>query len=546
MPALTPTPGGFFLRGVGNFTVTPYADPAIAFNYDGVYIGRPANTSGLFYDLQRVEVLKGPQGTLYGRNATGGAINVIPETPKLGDNTGYITASGGNYGYYNVEAAANIPIGDDTAVRIAGNGFHHDGYLDDGTSDEKTRAARIQLLHKFSPDLSVRIGGDYENLTGTGGGGSTYEGVYRFNPAAQQYTFVGSGLARSQGEFDTASQTYRSTVRALLSGRNFAPLADHPYSNRVFYGLNAEIDWDTPYGKLVVEPSYRHGAGASRTAVPGYTVDLNEDDEQSEVEARFLGKRVGIFDYTVGGLYYYETNDGNYSINQQALVVYQDFHQRTESYAVFGRATAHLTDTLRLVGGLRYTNDDKSFNGTSQRLLIACTLVTATGPNCPTAPLFSLVPNLAQQTIPYPPVSGGATPIIIGGRFSGAVDSRGDVNVNARLPTDKVTYRAAVEYDLTPRSLLYFSYETGYRTGGFSLSTGYETYQPETTEAYTFGSKNRFFDNRLQVNLEAFRWLYNNQQVNHVGVDKAGRTAPSPRTSAAPPTRAGRRRCASS
>ena len=167
--------------------------------------------------------------------------------------------------------------------------------------------------------------------------------------------------------------------------------------------------------------------------MPGYTVDLNEDDEQYEVETRFLGKRIGIFDYTVGGLYYDETNDGRYSINQQALVVYQNFHQSTESYAVFGRATAHLTDTLRLVGGIRYTNDDKNFNGASQRLLIACTLMTPTGPNCPTAPLFSLVPTLAQQTIPYPAVSGGVTPLIVNGRFSGAVDTRGDVNVNAEL-----------------------------------------------------------------------------------------------------------------
>src|SRR6185312_10598687 len=75
----------FFVRGVGNATVNAYSDPAIAFNYDGVYIGRPSSTSGVFYDLQRVEILKGPQGTLYGRNATGGAINVIPNRPKLND-----------------------------------------------------------------------------------------------------------------------------------------------------------------------------------------------------------------------------------------------------------------------------------------------------------------------------------------------------------------------------------------------------------------------------------------------------------------------------
>ena len=98
VPALVATSSGganttFFLRGVGNTTVNSYSDPAISFNYDGVYIGRPNSTQGFFFDLQRVEVLKGPQGTLYGRNATGGAINVIPKRPELGFLGGEFQAS---------------------------------------------------------------------------------------------------------------------------------------------------------------------------------------------------------------------------------------------------------------------------------------------------------------------------------------------------------------------------------------------------------------------------------------------------------------------
>ena len=123
----------FVVRGVGNTTVNAYSDPAVAFNYDGVYIGRPSSTSGSFYDLQRVEVLKGPQGTLYGRNATGGAINVIPNRPKLNTLSADAVASYANYDTVTAQGALNVPIGDRGAFRLSGNYAAHDPYYNDGT-----------------------------------------------------------------------------------------------------------------------------------------------------------------------------------------------------------------------------------------------------------------------------------------------------------------------------------------------------------------------------------------------------------------------------
>jgi iron complex outermembrane receptor protein len=521
VPALNATEGGFFLRGIGNFTPTPYADPALAFNYDGIYIGRPASTNGYFFDLARVEVLKGPQGTLYGRNATGGAINVIPEKPRPGVTSAYLTVSAGNYGAYNVEGAVNAALDDKTAVRVSGSFVEHIGYYNDGTSDEGNHAARIQVLRNVTPDLTIRLAGDWENLTGQGAG-AQYVGAYQLNPITKQYALRSAGVDDSEGLFDARSQAFRTTVPAGPAGRDLAPIADYPFQNVVDFGTNADIAYDTPYGKLVIDPSYRHNSNTNRTAVPGFTADLTERDEQYSVETRFTGNRIGIFDYTLGGLYYHETNDGHYSINQQALAIFQDFDQEAASYAAFGRLTAHLSDSLRLVGGLRYTADDKSFDGTSADLTIVCIHFTPAGPVCPAAPLFSLVPTLAQVSLPVPTKIGGIAPIIGAHGFTDAIVVRGGNSSDTSLSTDKVTYRGAVEYDLAPQSLLYASVETGYRTGGFSLAVGYETYQPETITAYTVGSKNRFLDNRLQLNLEAFRWDYRNQQVNHLGVDLAG------------------------
>ena len=121
-----------------------FSDSAVAFNYDGVYIGRPSSTSGVFYDLQRVEVLKGPQGTLYGRNATGGAINVIPNRPKLGQFSGEGQVGYGNYNWLTAQAALNVPVGEQVAVRVAGTVASRDAFATDDAFLIAQRGDRIE------------------------------------------------------------------------------------------------------------------------------------------------------------------------------------------------------------------------------------------------------------------------------------------------------------------------------------------------------------------------------------------------------------------
>ena len=126
----------FYLRGVGNFSANALSDSAIAFNIDGVFVARPSSTSGVLYDIDRIEVLKGPQGTLYGRNATGGAINIITRKPELGKFGGDASVSYGNYDAIQFNGALNAPLGERAAVRVAGQYVKHDGYMTDGTSDQ--------------------------------------------------------------------------------------------------------------------------------------------------------------------------------------------------------------------------------------------------------------------------------------------------------------------------------------------------------------------------------------------------------------------------
>jgi iron complex outermembrane receptor protein len=130
-PAAGPYPL-FYLRGVGNFNGNALSDSALAINLDGVYVARPSSASGMFYDVSRLEVLKGPQGTLYGRNATGGAINVI--TNKPGDElSGAFTADFGNYDAKNFSGFINIPVSSIVKARLSVQSTEHAGYMSDGT-----------------------------------------------------------------------------------------------------------------------------------------------------------------------------------------------------------------------------------------------------------------------------------------------------------------------------------------------------------------------------------------------------------------------------
>lgn len=508
----------FFVRGVGNFAVNGYTDPAVAFNYDGVYIGRSTSNGGLLYDLERVEVLKGPQGTLYGRNATSGAINVIPARPKPGTNEFFLSAGYGNYDALSVQGYANFAMGEEGALRVSGFRSRHDGYLSDGSSDEDMSGLRVQLMAELTSNLTVRVAGDYAHAGGVGQG-SSYAFGSRFNFGTGSYVITPSGLTTEQGLFDPASQAYRQTRFLGLSGRTATALDRAPYLDNNFYGANAEITWKSPIGTFTLIPAYRSGDLDQIFTVPAFEAYLQEKQEQTSVEARLAGDRLGgIVDYVLGAYYFHEKNDGNYTFNQQALAPFQDFETKTTARAAFARLTAHLTDNLRVVGGIRYTNEDKSFIGTGDQVQVICFVTIAGVPSCPTAPLIPTVDRPAQVGFAVPAVGGGPIPIGTTGAFAG----RRVTAINSTLPVSKTNFRAAIEYDLGPQSLFYASFEDGFRSGGFSLSAGHETYRPESIKAYTVGLKNRLFDNTLQLNVEAFYWRYKDQQVTHAGIDANG------------------------
>jgi iron complex outermembrane receptor protein len=154
-----------YLRGVGSFATDARAEPSIAYNLNGVYIARPAGIGSVFFDLDRVEVLKGPQGTLYGRNASGGAINIITNKPKFEFGASALV-EGGNFSDINGQGYVNVPLSDTVAFRLAGQMSERDGYLSDGYDDEDTEAARLMGLWEPSEKFSLLFTGEYTSVGG--------------------------------------------------------------------------------------------------------------------------------------------------------------------------------------------------------------------------------------------------------------------------------------------------------------------------------------------------------------------------------------------
>ncbi|MEG3145172.1 TonB-dependent receptor [Sphingomonas sp. RT2P30] len=518
----------FVLRGVGNTTINAYSDPAVAFNYDGVYIGRPSSTSGSFYDLQRVEVLKGPQGTLYGRNATGGAINVIPNRPQLNKSTVDAVASYGNYNALTAQGAVNLPIGDKAAFRIAGNYASHDPFYNDGTNDQSEYGARVQLYAELTPTLNTRISADFAHQ----GGAklfATYVGTATPNfgqTGFTGYTFTPTNYAPGEGIFSPKSQAYLASHYIVQAGRAGEVVQGRPYNDNNFWGILSETNWSVGPGTLTLVPAYRESK-LDNLITPGMNgAGTKEKDRQFSTELRYAGK-AGAFDFVLGGYYFGEHVRANTYFSQFVLVPYQNFTTTTDSYAGFGKLTWHASEKLSLTAAGRYTQDKKRFDGISDTYILFCGNPATFPPNqCPTLPFIPLLPDAASlrafyaaNGIPVTNVPLFALPPAFGGSQTAPFVLNAPTSINAGLSNTKFTYRLGADYRFSSGSMAYVSYETGYHAGGFAFAQGLESYKPETIQAWTIGSKNRFLDNKVQFNIEGFYWKYRNQQFSTFGFD---------------------------
>jgi iron complex outermembrane receptor protein len=332
----------YFLRGVGSNATSSLTDAAVALSLDGVPVARQYNTDGQFYDLQRVEVLEGPQGTLYGRNTTGGAINLIPQRPTH-DYSADFGVGTGNYNEIQSNGDVNVPLTDDLAARISFATTSHSGYLSDGEADDDTKSGRLQFLYDPNDALSFLLSGDMVNQGGRGGGSA----------------IIGDGYSASDriGLGDP-----RVVALETAAGLETIP-ASNLFQDNKYSGVKGEMNWKSDLGTLTVIPAFRHADLDFAAMFGGGENDL-ETDNQSSIETRFASTDEGFLRWIVGGFFMKDSVNADFQINDLNNTGNQQLYNTgTRSGAVFADLTAHITDKFRLIGGIRDTRETKWLDG---------------------------------------------------------------------------------------------------------------------------------------------------------------------------------------
>lgn len=520
-----------YIRGVGDFGVTATASPGVATNLDGVVIARPPAVSGNFYDLERVELLKGPQGTLYGRNASGGALNLITVAPVLGEFSGYAEANVGNYDQYGIEGAFNVPGGDNGAFRLSYSLNRRNGYLTNGGDDDDREAFRFQARFEAGP-LSLRTQFNYLHRGGIGSGLTVVGGLPGQSP------WVGNTVPQAGAAYLAAITAQFNA--ALAGGCNPAPapvgncppppeLIANPADSKLFqdiesYGAHFQLDYDLGGAVLTLIPAYRrtHSRFAvqpSFTYSPGGVYDAAGDrtdgdkSDQYSVEMR-VGGESDLLKWVLGGYYFKENITNDYALLGGPILNLRMIGSLgTETLAGFGQATFSLSDRFRVTGGARYTTDKRTSGGLAN-FAISPSILTPDPVNSGLPPLPCL------PDVPGP----GANPPGTLCRLLNADPSF----YASQKRFNKFTWKAGIEFDVGPSSMFYADVSTGFKAGGFNQALDLtnpnrlQPFDPESITAYSIGLKSRFLDNKLQVNLEGFYWDYTNLQLSAQGVDAAG------------------------
>ncbi|WP_250501167.1 TonB-dependent receptor [Caballeronia sp. GAWG1-5s-s] len=455
------------IRGISSRDTTEIGDPSVVVVTDGSPNNRPYALSGTLYDIDHISVLRGPQGTLYGRNAVGGIIDIVTAKPsRIAE--GRASVDLGNYATRNLEAMINVPVNDVLQFRVAAISRRHDGYLNNAPQadgdDEDTRSGRLSVALEPTSHLRMLFTAQQTSMKGVGP--VSLDIPYRYD--------ANGNLSHDKPPFPADPRTFTYATPQSQS------IEDTIARWNVAYDFpSVELSYTGSYDNL----TWRHAADSSPSFAEPVSYRQNEFPKTLNQEVRVSSLGNGRLSWQAGVSYFRESsslssaNESPFDGGMYLPTLAFAYGIRTTSTAAYGQSSYWLTDKIRLTAGMRVTRDEKSRDG-----------------------------EYYFANSNEPPFVYTHVPQNNSGAWS------------------KPTVHLAAEYAPTSAWMTYIRYDTGYKSGGFSSSG---SYAPETLKGVELGTKSLWNAQRVQINASVFDYDYSGQQIAQLVPFADGRTGTS-------------------
>lgn len=472
--------GKVVIRGVGLEGTTVGSDPGVAIHRDGAYVARSSVALFDFFDVNRIEVLRGPQGTLYGRNATGGVINILSNEPDK-EFGGYARLDVGNYAKLRFEGALNGPLGDRAQGRLSVLYGQRDGYTENLFPSAKSRdvdqldnqdlfAVRGQVNFDLNDDVSLLLSAELTR-------DDSNTPAYKYFDTTNAWWFNAFGNDQDLPDLRQVSQGFETEIPG--SGRSM-PSAGQADQDAYLASLTWNLD-NMTFTSLSAYRSIDYAWLNDGDGFDTFFVQYGQHDESDQFTQEFrLASRGDSKLQWILGAYYLKEDAKTFMaipfiLGTPADYIMWDGKSDTEGYALFGQATYAFTDRLRLTAGLRYNKEEKQGD---------------------------LAYNVFGGLVEPP----GALGEPAGTTWADILDDSWDA----------ITPKLALDYDFTDDIMGYASITRGFKSGGFNLLAAQYPYDQETLWAYELGVKTRLADGRVIANFGAFMYDYKDMQVGQI------------------------------